>query len=123
MESDGLTAASVPCAAEEQMAHGEMLAKWAESSNALQNRRNMSCSEEESEGLGRCLDLFLKKKLEERDLRLLLVRAASKEKDLALPCCKRGMTATEEVKAASGSEPWGALLAQPHTTFGNGQYL
>jgi len=53
VEGDALTAASIPCAAEEQM--------------ALQSRRNMSSSEEESEGLGRCLDLVLKKKLEKRE--------------------------------------------------------
>ena len=68
VESIGLTAASIPCAAEEQMAHGEMLAKWAVSSNALQSRHTTSCSEEESEGLGRYLKLLLKKKLEKREM-------------------------------------------------------
>lgn len=101
------------------MAHGETLAKWAESCNALQSRRNASCSEEESEGLGRCLDLFTKRNYKEetgkeRDLRLLLVSAASEEKDLALPCCKRE-TATTEVRAASGSKPLGSTpCAVPH---------
>lgn len=92
-----------------------MLAKWAMTSDALQSRRNTSCSEEESEGLRRCLALFLKKKPEKRDLRLLLVPAALEEKDLALPCCKRGMTATEEVRAASGSKPPGSTpCTVPH---------
>lgn len=92
-------------------------------SDALQSRRNTSCSEEESEGLGRCLALFLNKKLEKRDLRLLLVPAALEEKDLALPCCKRGITATEEVGQQAAVSPQGALLAQSPTTFGNGHYL
>lgn len=68
MGSDGLAAVSVPCAAEEQMAQGEMLAKRAESSNTMQSRHSASCSEEESEGLGRCLDLFLQKKLEKGEI-------------------------------------------------------
>lgn len=50
-ESIGLTEVSIPCATEEQMAHGEILARWAVSSNALQSRHR---TEEESEGLGRC---------------------------------------------------------------------
>lgn len=59
-ERDELTAASVPCAAEEQTARGEMFAECAESSKALQSTHNT--------GLGRCLFLFLKEKLEKRDM-------------------------------------------------------
>lgn len=45
VQSVGLTAVSVLCAAGEQMVNGEMLVKWVVNPNALQSRCNSNCSE------------------------------------------------------------------------------